>query len=86
MSSPVGPGQIPIRSEIARKLLHLVSLVIPAVLILLGRVTLLYFLVPLTLVLILSEVVRAKTERGRMLVSRFFGFIQVFFGNFSNTQ
>jgi dolichol kinase len=66
---------IPFRSELARKLLHLLALVIPIAALLLGRGLALALLVPLTLVAISADIFRARNASFHRFIDRFFGFM-----------
>ncbi|HEY5565111.1 MAG TPA: phosphatidate cytidylyltransferase [Rhodothermia bacterium] len=63
------------RGEIWRKALHLLSLAIPVGLLILGRTTALYILVPIAAILVLSEVLRSRSQTVRDLIWKGFGFM-----------
>ncbi len=60
-------------SEVRRKALHLLSLIIPLGLLYLGSSTVLQFLVPITAAAILIEVLRTRSDHVRSIVEKIFG-------------
>ncbi len=66
---------ISMRSEVWRKALHLLSLVIPAGLYYLDSRIALRFLVPITALVIIVEILRARSESVRDMVEKIFGFM-----------
>lgn len=75
MTDETADSPIPLRAEIWRKALHLVSLAIPVGLLLLGRTTALAVLVPLTSVFVGAEIIRSRSESVRTLIGQAFGFM-----------
>ena len=81
MHSPVEPPDIreqtdiPYSAELARKALHLVALVVPVGMALLGRTWSIYLLVPLALVAFGADVLRARSSAFNIFIDRFFGFM-----------
>ena len=67
--------QLPLRFEIQRKALHLLALVIPAAMLLLGRSTSLLLLLPAAAIAISADVARVRSEAFRGCIERFFGFM-----------
>lgn len=68
-------ADIPLRAEIGRKLLHLLALVIPIGIWLLGRDIALIFLAPLTAVAIAADVLRTRSAGFNRFIYRLFGFM-----------
>ncbi|MEM1271160.1 MAG: phosphatidate cytidylyltransferase [Bacteroidota bacterium] len=69
------PEPIPFRSELSRKALHLLTLAIPAGLLVLGRDVALWVLVPLAAVAVLADVLRVHSAGFKRFIDRFFGFM-----------
>lgn len=68
-------ADIPLRAEIGRKLLHLLALVIPIGIWLLGRDIALIFLTPLTAIAVAADVLRARSAGFNRFIYKVFGFM-----------
>ena len=66
---------ISMKSELWRKALHLLSLLIPAGLLLFGRTTAMWILLPMTGLAVIVEVLRTRSGFVRDSVERVFGFM-----------
>lgn len=66
---------IPMRSEVARKALHLVALVVPAAMLALGRPAALAAGLPLALLAAGADVLRARSEPFAAFINRWFGWM-----------
>ena len=75
MTDQSGRAGIPMSSELWRKALHLLSLLIPVGLLWLGREIALMVLVPMTTVAILIEILRTRSGFVRDWVEKIFGFM-----------
>jgi dolichol kinase len=76
VSSHSGPETpIPFTAELQRKALHLLTLIIPLSLIILGPKIILYILVPLATVSIIADVARVRVAWFNHFISRVFGFM-----------
>ena len=75
MTNVRGGSGIPMSSELWRKALHLLSLLIPVGLLYFGRETALLILIPMTLTALLIEVLRTRFEPARRGVDTIFGFM-----------
>ena len=75
MTDTHGGSGIPMSSEVWRKALHLLSLVIPVGLFYLDGSTALRFLIPITALAIIIEVLRTRSESVRDVVEKVFGFM-----------
>lgn len=64
-----------LRRELQRKALHLLALVIPGAMFLLGRVAALWLLLPLTVVALTADVLRTRSELFARWIERIFGFM-----------
>jgi dolichol kinase len=69
------PGQISYRAEVARKAIHLIALVIPAGMWLLGKEWSVAILVPLAVVVLLTDVLRSRYAWANSLVRLLFGWM-----------
>jgi dolichol kinase len=72
MAEPPSEGNLSYRGEIQRKALHLVALVVPLGMAVLGRATALAVLVPLTLLALLGDVLRVHAPWFRAFIDRWF--------------
>lgn len=72
MAEPPPEDNLSYRGELRRKALHLVALVVPLLMAVLGRATSLALLVPLTLLALLGDVLRARAPWFRALIDRWF--------------
>ena len=75
MTDEGGDPSLPYRGEIWRKALHLLSLCIPVGLLILGRPTALYILLPVAGIFVVSEVLRSRSQAVRDLIWKGFGFM-----------
>ncbi len=66
---------IPYRAEVWRKAIHLVALVVPLGMALLGKTISLYLLVPAALLAITGDVLRVRSEGFAIFIQRLFGFM-----------
>lgn len=66
---------IPYAAELKRKGLHLLALVVPLGMALLGRTRSLYLLIPAALVALSADVLRSRSRRFNGLILRIFGFM-----------
>lgn len=71
----MNPAPLSYSAELQRKALHLAALVIPLGLLLLGRQTALWILVPLAAVAVTLDVARQRITRLNDLIERFFSFM-----------
>ena len=66
---------IPYKAEVLRKAIHLLALVLPLAMVLLGKTVALYLLVPITALALLADVLRVRSVWFARLVARIFGFL-----------
>ena len=66
---------IPYKAELKRKALHLLALIVPLGIALLGKQLALAFLIPLSLLALIGDVLRVRSARFARLIYRFFGFM-----------
>lgn len=66
---------IPYAAEVRRKALHLLALVVPLGMALLGRTLSLYLLVPAALLALSADLLRSRSHRFNALILRVFGFM-----------
>lgn len=67
--------ELPLRGELQRKGLHLLALVIPALMLVLGKTNSLLLLVPISALAVGADVLRSRSEPFRAWIERFFGFM-----------
>src|SRR5690606_23281163 len=68
-------AEIPYAAEVARKALHLVALVVPLFMALVGKPVALYVLVPAAAVCLAADVLRVRSAGFARLIYRVFGFM-----------
>ena len=66
---------IPYKAEVLRKAIHLLALVLPLAMVLLGKTEALYLLVPTTALVLSGDVLRVRSVWFARLVARIFGFL-----------
>ena len=66
---------IPYKAELKRKALHLLALIVPMGIALLGKGPALALLVPLSLLALTGDILRVRSKRFARLIYRFFGFM-----------
>ncbi len=66
---------IPYKAEVLRKAIHLLALVLPLAMVLLGKTEALYLLVPTTALALSGDVLRVRSAWFARLVARIFGFL-----------
>jgi len=66
---------IPYKAEVLRKAIHLLALVVPLMMALLGKTEALVLLVPTTVLILSGDVLRVRSAWVARLVTRFFGFL-----------
>ncbi|ARA92011.1 phosphatidate cytidylyltransferase [Rhodothermaceae bacterium RA] len=72
---PPPSDAIPYRAELLRKAIHLLALVIPLGMTLLGKATALLVLVPLTLLALTADVLRVRSEAFARFIRWVFGYL-----------
>lgn len=72
--APAG-HEIPYRAEVARKVLHLIALVVPLFMALAGRTVALVVLIPLALAALTADVLRVRVAGFARFIDRWFGFM-----------
>ena len=68
-------GPLPYSGEVGRKALHLLALAMPLGMVLVGKVWSVSVLVPLALVAVGADVLRARSEGFNQFIRRYFGFM-----------
>lgn len=71
----VDSHDIPFTSELSRKLLHLVALVIPVTALVVGRTWAIALLLPLSLIAVGADVLRTRNQAFSHFIDRVFGFM-----------
>ena len=66
---------IPYKAEVLRKAIHLLALVVPLMMALLGKTVALVLLVPTTVLILSADVLRVRSAWAARFVTRFFGFM-----------
>lgn len=66
---------IPYKAEVLRKAIHLLALVLPLAMVLLGKTVALYLLVPITALALSADVLRVRSVWFAQFVARIFGFL-----------
>lgn len=72
-SSPRSPRPIPLAAELRRKALHLLALVVPIGMSVLGQHLSLLILIPLSLLAVSADVLRARSDGFSRVINRIFG-------------
>jgi dolichol kinase len=67
--------EIPFRAEVARKLLHLVALIIPVAALIVGRSAATWLLIPLATLAVAADVVRTRNLHVNNFIERYLGFM-----------
>jgi dolichol kinase len=68
-------AEIPFRAEVARKALHLIALVIPVTSLLIGRPYAIGLLVPLAIIAVSADVIRARSHVLNGFITKYLGFM-----------
>lgn len=68
-------GQISYQAEVWRKAIHLLALIVPFLMALLGKAWSLYLLIPITTLALAGDVLRVRSAGVARFIERFFGFM-----------